>query len=294
MEDYIQEFIRYLHEEKHKSRNTELSYARDLKKLNIFCREQHVDSVRDITRETLEGYIGHLQEAGMKPATISRNIASAKAFFLYMRQRELIGEDPAADLKAPKIEKKAPAVLSLEETVRLLEQPAGDSPKALRDRAMLELLYATGLRVSELISLRISDLDLQREYMICKDASRERMIPFGDTARDAVRRYLEYGRPKLVKDSSIDLLFTNCSGQPMSRQGFWKLIKGYGKKAGIEGDLTPHTLRHSFAAHLVSNGADLHSVQEMLGHSDISTTQIYAEMAQSKLQKEYKKAHPRG
>lgn len=294
MEDYIQQFIRYLHEEKHKSRNTELSYARDLKKLNIFCREKHVNSVKDITREMLEQYITHLQEDGMKPSTISRNIASAKAFFLYMRQQELILEDPAAHLKAPKIEKKAPAVLSMEETVRLLEQPSGDSPKALRDKAMLELLYATGLRVSELISLRLGDVDLQREYMVCKDENRERMIPFGNAARDAVRRYLESGRPKLVKDQSMDLLFTNCSGQPMSRQGFWKLIKSYGKKAGIEGELTPHTLRHSFAAHLVSNGADLHSVQEMLGHSDISTTQIYAEMVQSELQKEYKKAHPRG
>lgn len=260
MEDYIQQFIRYLHEEKHKSRNTELSYARDLKKLNIFCREKHVDSVKDITREMLEQYITHLQEDGMKPSTISRNIASAKAFFLYMRQRELILEDPAAHLKAPKIEKKAPAVLSMEETVRLLEQPSGDSPKALRDKAMLELLYATGLRVSELISLRLGDVDLQREYMVCKDENRERRIPFGNAARDAVRRYLESGRPKLVKDQSMDLLFTNCSGQPMSRQGFWKLIKSYGKKAGIEGELTPHTLRHSFAAHLVSNGADLLSL----------------------------------
>ncbi len=294
MEKDIQEFILYLRDVKQKSKNTELSYARDLKKLNMFCNSQGIMSASDVTEEVMKQYLEQLHAEGMKPATVSRNIASAKAFFSYLQEGGYVNCNPAANLKAPKIEKKIPVVLSQEDTVRLLEQPSGDNPKELRDRAMLELLYATGIRVSELISLKVSDLNLKMEYMTCKDLHKERMIPFGDMARDAVKAYLKKGRPKLVADEDMDLLFTNCSGQAMSRQGFWKLIKSYGKKAGIEGELTPHTLRHSFAAHLVGNGADLHSVQEMLGHSDISTTQIYMQMNQSRLQQEYKKAHPRG
>ena len=294
MESYIREFVGYLQEVKQKSKNTQLSYARDLKKLNMYCAARGIESVALITEEILGEYLEHLQQDGMKPATISRNIASVKAFFLYLLEQKAVNYDPAFKLKAPKIEKKIPAILSMDETVRLLEQPSGSNPKELRDRAMLELLYATGIRVSELISLKVSDLNLSLQYMICRDANKERMIPFGDVARDSVKKYLNFGRPQMVKNDDTDILFTNCSGHPMSRQGFWKLIKGYGKMAGIEGDLTPHTLRHSFAAHLVSNGADLHSVQEMLGHSDISTTQIYANMARTKLQEEYKKTHPRG
>ena len=170
----------------------------------------------------------------------------------------------------------------------------GTSPKELRDRAMLELLYATGIRVSELIHLKISEINLNLEFVTCKDAHKERVVPFGDKAREAVLAYLENGRPFLVDDDACELLFTNCSGKAMSRQGFWKLIKHYGAMAGIEADITPHTLRHSFAAHLVSNGADLHSVQEMLGHSDIATTQVYNALNQGRVREVYKKAHPRG
>ena len=182
----------------------------------------------------------------------------------------------------------------MEETSRLLEQPNGNTPKELRDRAMLELLYATGIRVSELISLKLSDMNLNLEYITCKDAHKERIIPFGEVAKEALQRYLEEGRPYLVSEEGSEYLFTNCSGKEMSRQGFWKLIKAYGKKAGIETEITPHMLRHSFAAHLVSNGADLKAVQEMLGHADISTTLIYAQMKQSRIREVYAKAHPRG
>ena len=281
MEDYIQEFAGYLQSSGHKSKNTQLSYVRDLRKLNIFYMDRGILSVDQLDAGYLLEYLSSLQEAGMKPATISRNIASMKAFFGYLIDRGILGEDPSRKLKAPKIEKKIPEILTREETMRLLQQPSGNSPKELRDRAMMELLYATGIRVSELITLKISDVNLQTETMICKDSMKERLIPFGDMARDCVRKYLKQGRPQFVKDESLDVLFTNCSGGPMSRQGFWKLLKGYGQKAGISKELTPHTMRHSFAAHLVSNGTDLHEVQEMLGHSDISTTQIYADMAQN-------------
>lgn len=203
-------------------------------------------------------------------------------------------QDPSENLKAPKIEKKLPEILSIEETERLLEQPSGTSPKELRDKAMLELIYATGIRVSELIHLHMSDVNLTLEFVSCRDAHKERVVPFGNAARDALAAYLEKGRPNLVEDANCELLFTNCSGQEMSRQGFWKLIKHYGAMAGIKSDITPHTLRHSFAAHLVGNGADLKSVQEMLGHSDIATTQVYNQINQNKIREVYQKAHPRG
>ena len=289
-----EDFVRYLHEVKKTSQNTELSYERDLRKLKEYLEEKAIVEVESITEEHLTSYIRQLTESGRKPATISRSIASIKAYFGYLLQKELISRDISCQLKAPHIEKKLPGVLSAEETIRLLEQPKGSTPKELRDKAMLELLYATGIRVSELISLKLSDINLNMEYIICTDAHKERIIPFGEVARRAVQEYLDKGRSKLISDDNSELLFTNCSGQAMSRQGFWKLIKYYGSKAGIEADITPHTLRHSFAAHLVNNGADLKAVQELLGHSDISTTQIYSQINQTRIREVYMKAHPRG
>lgn len=294
MTQAIEDFIKYLSDVKKTSKNTKDSYERDLKKLNQFLTEQGIVSVEAITPEHLSAYIQSLREAGRKPSTISRGIASIKAYFHYLMQEGYVKEDAASCLKSPKIEKKIPKILTTEETNRLLEQPSGRTPKDLRDKAMLELLYATGIRVSELISLKMTDINMQMEYITCMDAHKERVIPFGDVAKRAISEYLEAGRPKLVSEEGKDLLFTNCSGQEMSRQGFWKLIKFYGKKAGITSEITPHTLRHSFAAHLVSNGADLKSVQEMLGHSDISTTQLYAQIQQNRIREVYTKAHPRG
>lgn len=294
MTQAIEAFIKYLSDVKKTSKNTEVSYERDLKKLNQYLSEQGVVSVDAIRPEHLTSYIRSLQEAGRKPSTISRGIASIKAFFHYLLQEGYVNQDAAACLKSPKIEKKIPKILTTEETNRLLEQPNGRTPKDLRDKAMLELLYATGIRVSELISLKMTDINMQMEYITCMDAHKERVIPFGEVAKRAIHEYLEAGRPKLVSEEGRDLLFTNCSGQEMSRQGFWKLIKYYGRKAGITSEITPHTLRHSFAAHLVSNGADLKAVQEMLGHSDISTTQLYAQIQQSRIREVYTKAHPRG
>lgn len=290
----IQNFIQYLHQEKQTSANTEVSYARDLKKMHQYLSVQGICEVGEVTATSLNSYVLFLEKEGRKPATISRSIASMKAFYHYMEKERRIAADPAEKLKAPKIEKKMPTILTTEEVNRLLEQPGGTSPKELRDKAMLELLYATGIRVSELISLRVGDVNLKMEYLTCADMHKERIIPFGSIAKEALSRYLEQGRPKLATDDTEEWLFTNCSGGAMSRQGFWKLIKSYGRKAGIETEITPHMLRHSFAAHMVSNGADLKSVQEMLGHSDISTTQIYTQMNANRIREVYVKAHPRG
>ena len=294
MEQEIKSFVSYLHEVKKTSRNTEDSYERDLKKLKEYLLEKNVSDVEEVTEEHLLDYIMALKEAGRKPSTISRNMASFKAYFDYLWKYGMIGQNVALGLKAPRVEKKLPEILTAEETERLLEQPNGSTPKELRDKAMLELLYATGIRVTELITLKISDVNLKMEYIICADSHKERIIPFGNMAKRAIDEYIDNGRPKLVADEKNELLFTNCSGGAMSRQGFWKLVKHYGSKAGIRTDITPYTLRHSFAAHLISNGADLKSVQEMLGHSDISTTQIYTQMNQHGIREVYTKAHPRG
>lgn len=216
-----------------------------------------------------------------------------KAFFHYACCNKQIEKDPTETIKAPHIEKKAPGILSKEETVKLLEQPSGPMPKELRDRAMLELLYATGVRVTELVSIKLADIHLGMNYIVCRDAEKERVIPFGENARQAVGRYMEEGRDILLKGNTSEYLFVNCSGKVMSRQGFWKLVKQYAARAGITADITPHTLRHSFAAHLVQNGADLKSVQEMLGHSDIATTQVYLNMNVERVRGVYRQAHPR-
>lgn len=294
MEKEIGAFISYLHNVKKKSNNTELSYKRDLTKMEHYLEEQNITDIGKITTTNLNSYILYLEKNKFATTTISRNIASMKAFFHYLSREGVITEDVSEPLKAPKIEKRMPEILSTDEVIRLLEQPQSNTPKEIRDKAMLELLYATGIRVTELITLRINDLNMQMGFIVCKDLHKERVVPFGKAAKHALSDYLEKARDAMILDDDSDILFANCSGQPMSRQGFWKLIKYYAKRAGINSDITPHTLRHSFAAHLVENGADLRSVQEMLGHSDISTTQIYANMNHNHIREVYAKAHPRG
>ena len=294
MENDVLEYIAYLHNVKHMSQNTEMSYKRDLLKVCHFFEGRGIRSMSLVTCEDLNSYIGELKKQSLAAATISRNIASIKALFQYLLKEGKITKDVSANLKAPKIEKKIPEILTMDEVVALLDQANGDSPKEIRDKAMLELLYATGIRVTELITLKVADVNLQMSFILCRDAHKERIIPFGSQARIALTRYLENTRAQMLEDQTSDVLFVNCSGKPMSRQGFWKLIKFYAQKAGITADITPHTLRHSFAAHLVENGADLRSVQEMLGHSDISTTQIYANMNHNRIREVYAKTHPRG
>ncbi|MCD7762270.1 MAG: tyrosine-type recombinase/integrase [Lachnospiraceae bacterium] len=252
-------FIDYLKEQKNASDSTVDSYQRDLRKLESYLIDHGVDEIGNVTATNLNSYILYLEKQGLSTATVSRNVASMKAFFHYIYRKHEIADDPTEDIKAPHIEKKQPGILSVYETARLLEQPSGDTPKELRDRAMLELLYATGMRVSELISLPLDAVHLNLNYVYCTDGGRERVIPFGDTAKQALDHYLKDGRSALLKGNKCDCLFVNCSGRAMSRQGFWKLVKYYASKAGISSDITPQTLRHSFAAHLLWNGAPLES-----------------------------------
>ncbi len=293
MEQELQSFIVYLHDVKKTSANTEISYQRDLRKLESYMEQQGITEAEQLNATNLNSYILYLEKSGFAPSTVSRNIASIKAFAHYLQTEGILKEDISGALKAPRIEKKMPGILSVQEIDRLLAQPDDKTPKDIRDKAMLELLYATGIRVTELISLTVSEVNLKMSYIICRDGDRERIIPFGKNARKALEHYLSGARQILLKGNDSDILFTNCSGSPMSRQGFWKLIKHYAKKAGITSEITPHTIRHSFAAHLVENGADLHAVQEMMGHSDISTTQVYVNLNASRIREVYAKAHPR-
>ena len=294
MEKQINAFITYLHNVKGTSANTEMSYKRDLEKVQHFMESRGIRETVNVSGHDLEEYVQYLENNHFAAATVSRNIASLKAFYHYMVQENIVPTDISEPLKAPKIEKKIPEIMSPDEVIRLLEQPSGNSPKEIRDKAMLELLYATGIRVTELITLKVSDVNMPMSFILCRDRNKERIIPFGAEAKSALTKYLDGTRDEMLENKSSDVLFANCSGQPMSRQGFWKLIKYYAKKADIKADITPHTLRHSFAAHLVENGADLRSVQEMLGHSDISTTQIYANLNHNHIREVYAKAHPRG
>lgn len=293
MYEMIDEFVTYLTDVKKSSMNTVVSYRRDLIKFNKFMETQGVTDVQRVNPTNLNSYMLHMEKEKFATSTISRNVATLKAFFGYLYRAGYIGTDPTIQLKAPKIEKKMPEILTPKEVDLLLSQPSMKTNKGIRDRAMLELLYATGIRVSELISLKLSDVNLGASYIHCQDLNRERIIPFGSVAKNILKVYVREARPAMVDNEAEEVLFTNCNGTPMSRQGFWKLLKKYAKNAGIQTDITPHTLRHSFAAHLVANGADLRSVQEMLGHSDISTTQIYARMNNRRIKEVYSKAHPR-
>ena len=275
MTEDIKDFVVYLREVKRTSANTEMSYQRDLLQMASYLREKGITEVSKVTRTSLNSYILHLEKEGKATTTISRVLASMKAFFHYELSCGRIRRDPAELIKAPRVEKKLPTILTVEEVNCLLAQPGGEAPKEIRDKAMLELLYATGIRVSELIHLKLEDVNLNVGFITCRDGVKERTVPFGKVARQSLMDYMERSRKVLLKGSESEWLFTNCSGKPMSRQGFWKIIKYYGEKAGIQADITPHTLRHSFAAHLLKSGADVHAVQAMLGHSDMATTQAY-------------------
>lgn len=272
MEREIREFITYLHNTKKTSNNTEVSYQRDLKKMTAYLYEREVRNVTEVREMDLQGYMNEMERKNFASSTISRSVASIRAFFQYLYKEGRIQRDPADNLKPPKVEKKAPEILSIEEVDKLLQQPDTETPKGMRDMAMLELLYATGMRVSELIHLEVTDVNLTLGYVSCHENEKERIIPIGNASRMALIQYMEKARDSFVKNEGETVLFTNCSGKAMSRQGFWKVLKVYADNAGIRKDITPHTLRHSFAVHMLQNGADVKSVQEMLGHSDISTT----------------------
>jgi integrase/recombinase XerD len=293
MDEALLKFIDYLENVKKSSQNTILSYQRDLQKLVEYCRSHDLMQLKKINETNLNSFVLYLEKEGRATSTISRNIASMRSFFHFLFKQGFIIEDPSEKLKSPKIEKKVPDVLTAEEVDLLLRQPSDSNVKGLRDKAMLEVLYATGIRVSELINLAIDDINIYLGYIRCQDDKKERIIPMGNVAKEALKQYIEQARHVMLKDKYQKILFVSCLGEPMSRQGFWKVIKYYANKANINKKITPHILRHSFATHLVENGADLKSVQEMLGHSDISTTQIYAKMNSNKIKEVYTKAHPR-
>ena len=294
MKEEIKSFIEYLKQVKNASENTMVSYQRDLLQMAKFLENMGLSEPERVTKTALNSYILYLEKEGKATTTVSRMLASIKAFFSYELKNGKIRRDPADTIHAPKIEKKAPVILTVDEVNRLLAQPEGKTAKEVRDKAMLELLYATGIRVSELIHLKMTDLNMPVGFITCRDEHKERIVPFGKVAKEALARYLETARPELSRGRENEWLFTNCSGGSMSRQGFWKLIKYYGKLAGIEEDITPHTLRHSFAAHLIGNGADMKAVQTMMGHSDLATTQMYAAYAgNSAVREAYQGAHPR-
>ncbi|HOA54970.1 MAG: site-specific tyrosine recombinase XerD [Acetivibrionales bacterium] len=293
MEALVQEFVDFLEKDKRLSMNTLQSYRRDIEQYFSYLQEINLQNIANTNKTTVIAYLLYLQKKGRATSTISRNLASIRSFYQYIAKSKLIDHDPTAELESPKVEKKLPQILSPEEVELLLEQPQCVDLKGYRDKAMLELLYATGIRVSELIQLDLEDVDLEMAYIRCCKGARERMIPIGSMAINALKDYLSKSRPLLVQSEDEKALFVNINGSRLTRQGFWKIIKQYKNQAKINKDITPHTLRHSFAAHLLENGADLRSIQEMLGHSDISSTQIYAQIARNRLKEIYKKTHPR-
>ncbi len=293
-EKLTEEFINYLSVERGLAENTLESYERDLRQYSEFLLKKGEGGVRGATHDTILAYVSTLKRHGYTPSTISRKIASLRGFYRFLTRERYIDKDPTLNLASPQIEKQLPTVLTTEEVNILLEIPDITTPAGQRDKAMLEVLYATGVRVSELISLKSSDVNLDMGYIRCYGkGSKERIIPIGSIAMRWTKEYMSDGRVKLLQGSDSEILFLNRRGSKLTRQGFWKIIKKYAKEANIAKEITPHTLRHSFATHLLENGADLRSVQEMLGHADISTTQIYTHLTRGKLRQIYDKAHPR-
>lgn len=293
MNEILSDFINYLDKEKELSKNTIESYGRDLKQFNNYIYDKGKASYFDVNKTTIITYLIYLQKQGRATSTISRSLASIRSLYQYLLNQGLIKADPTINLESPKTEKKLPCVLTLSEVEKLISQPDDNTCIGSRDKAMLEVLYATGIRVSELVALNTLDLNLDMGYIRCQGGnSKERVIPIGTMAKKALEIYANQHREGLIKDNE-DALFVNYYGRRLTRQGFWKIIKRHTKKAKINKKITPHTLRHSFATHLIQNGADLKSVQEMLGHSDISTTQIYIQLTKNKIKDVYNKAHPR-
>ena len=289
---YQEDFVRYLDKEKHLAENTLSSYRRDVEQYISYLEGRRISSLEKTNKTVVLTYLLTIQKAGKAASTISRHLASLRSFYGYLNRTGMIKFDPTLGLETPKVEKKLPKILTTQEVERLLEQPSQKDLKGKRDRAMLELLYATGIRVSELMLLDIDDINISMGFLKCQ-STRSRIIPLGSLAMSACADYIENARGIMIKDSGEKALFVNCNGHRLTRQGFWKIIKQYKTQANITAELTPHTLRHSFAAHLLENGADLRSIQEMLGHSDISSTQIYSQLLKNKIKEVYTKAHPR-
>jgi len=291
-ESVLQVFLDFLSVEKGLSVNTVLSYSRDVQKLFRFFRKEKIHWLK-AGEEDLIRFIHHQSRAGLSPRSMARVISSLKSFYRFLVLDGILKKNPAVDLSSPKTWLALPKFLTVKEVESLLSQPDEENVRGVRDKAMLELLYATGLRASELVSLKIKDLNLGDGFLLCLGkGGKERLVPIGESAVRAVRKYLDEAWPKLLKQSS-EFLFVTQRGRAFTRQGFWKLLKGYVRKAGLDLKISPHILRHSFATHLLERGADLRSVQLMLGHSQITTTQIYTHVSRKRLRRVYDKFHPR-
>ncbi len=292
MEEQLNLFFGFLENEKKVSVNTLQSYKRDLKQFEKYLQDNE-EKYTELTDEGIKTYINHMQEIGKKPSTISRGLASIRSFYQYETKNKTINSDPTDGIQSPKIEKRVPSVLTSNEVALLLDQPKNVNLKGTRDKAMLEFAYATGMRVTEIISLNVDDINLETGYAICRNGKKERTVPIGNMSLKALKDYMVNARNTMLKDENEKALFVNVNGDRLTRQGFWKIIKYYKEQAHIEKDITPHVLRHSFATHLLQNGADLKSIQTMLGHSDILSTQVYMQFQDESLKNIYKKAHPR-
>ena len=292
MEKQVKLFLDFLKDDKKLSDNTLQSYRRDIEQYEKYVSDNKINYLK-VTEETILEYMEYLREENKKESTISRSLASIRSFYQYLIRVKKRKKDPTMTIESPKINKRTPNILTSKEVELLLDQPKDVDLKGTRDKAMLEFAYATGMRVTEMISLDIDDVKLDEGYVVCRGRSKSRNIPLGSMSLKALKEYIDDARPYLIRDESEEALFVNVNGTRLTRQGFWKIVKYYKEQAHIEKDITPHVLRHSFATHLLQNGADLKAIQTMLGHSDISSTQVYMQFQDPGIKNEYKKAHPR-
>ena len=292
MEKQVKLFLDFLKNDKKLSDNTLQSYRRDIEQYEKYVSDNRINYLK-ATEDTILEYMEYLREENKKESTISRSLASIRSFYQYLIRVKKIKKDPTMTIESPKINKRVPNILTSKEVELLLDQPKDVDLKGTRDKAMLEFAYATGMRVTEMISLDIDDVKIEEGYVVCRNRSKSRNIPLGSMSLKALKEYIEDARPYLIRDENEEALFVNVNGTRLTRQGFWKIVKYYKEQAHIEKEITPHVLRHSFATHLLQNGADLKAIQTMLGHSDISSTQVYMQFQDPGIKNEYKKAHPR-
>ena len=292
MEKQIKLFLDFLKNDKKLSDNTLQSYRRDIEQYEKYVNDNKINYLK-ATEETIIQYMDYLREENKKESTISRNLASTRSFYQFLIRSKKIKKDPTMTIESPKVEKRVPSILTSKEVELLLDQPKDVDLKGTRDKAMLEFAYATGMRVTEMISLNLDDVRLDEGYVVCRGKNKSRNIPLGSMSLKALKEYIEEARPYLIKNEDEEALFVNVNGTRLTRQGFWKIVKFYKEQAHINKEITPHILRHSFATHLLQNGADLKAIQTMLGHSDISSTQVYMQFQDAGIKNEYKKAHPR-
>lgn len=291
MEKQVKLFLDFLKDDKKLSDNTLQSYRRDIEQYEKYVSDNKINYLK-VTEETILEYMEYLREENKKESTISRSLASIRSFYQYLIRVKKIKKDPTMTIESPKINKRTPNILTSKEVELLLDQPKDVDLKGTRDKAMLEFAYATGMRVTEMISLDIDDVKLDEGYVVCRGRSKSRNIPLGSMSLKALKEYIDDARPYLIRDESEEALFVNVNGTRLTRQGFWKIVKYYKEQAHIEKDITPHVLRHSFATHLLNEGCDIRTVQELLGHESLETTQVYTHVSNERLRAVYLKCHP--